>query len=314
MDRLENKLNNEVGILRPRTAGNIRCWEETMTTTDGRGKASSSRRQAMSGPRPVTFADLLEPSAVAAAAAAVPLRKDQATLSVEERGRFLDGIKLLNQRGIFSQLVSIHSDMSHTMHDMGPGDPTSPLGQQRFLPWHRVFLSQLEQQLQGFYPEVTIPYWDWTKPDEQSVPEWLRHLVLTVNVQVPIPMDGLVSPVVVNVERAPLSQQALAQAISPLDAVMLLTNYTDFATGLERVHNGVHVWVGGTMYLLETAAADPLFWMHHANIDRLWWQWQQSPAGKDQNPTLTGTDAIMDPWRYDEPLTRDIANFNYAYG
>jgi len=63
----------------------------------------------------------------------------------------------------------------------------------------------------------------------------------------------------------------------------------------------------------ETAAADPLFWMHHANIDRLWWHWQQSPPGKDQNPTLTGTDAILDPWRYDEPLTRDIANFNYTY-
>ena len=283
-----------------------------MIATNAPAVAVAPRRFASSAPRPVTFADLVAAPAVAAAAA-VPLRQDQAKLSVEERGRFLDGIRLLNQRGVFSQLVSIHSDMSHTMHNMGPGDPMSPLGQQRFLPWHRIFLYQLEQQLQGFYPDVTIPYWDWTKPDEQKIPEWLRDLKLTVNIQVPIAMDGLVSPLAVTVDRAPLGQRALAQAVSGLDQVLQKTNFTDFATGLEAVHDGVHVWVGGTMYLLETASADPLFWMHHANVDRLWWQWQQSPAGKDQNPTLTGTDAILDPWRYDEAATRDISTLNYAY-
>ncbi len=269
----------------------------------------SSRRLAILSPRLVTFADLL----AAPAAVAVPQRKDQAALSVEERGRFLDGINLLNQRGIFGQLVSIHSDMSHTMHNMGQNDPTSPLGQQRFLPWHRVFLSQLEQQLQGFYPDVTIPYWDWSKPDEQGVPDWLGQLPLTVNVMVPVAQDGVIMPLTIAVNRAPLSRDELARRVSNLDAVKNLTTYTDFATSLENIHNGVHDWVGGTMGLLETAAADPLFWMHHANVDRIWWQWQQSPQGKGQNPQLAGAEAIMDPWRYDESQTRDIANFNYEY-
>ncbi len=274
-----------------------------------------SRRQAMLGPRIVTFADLLAaPTAMAApAAVAVPQRKDQAALSAEERGRFLDGLNLLNQRGIFGQLVSIHSDMSHTMHNMGPSDPTSPLGQQRFLPWHRVFLSQLEQQLQGFYPDVTIPYWDWSKPDEQGIPDWLEQFSLTVNVMVPMAQDGVIMPLTIAVSRAPLSREELARRVSKLDAVMKLETYTDFATGLENIHNGVHDWVGGAMELLETAAADPLFWMHHANVDRIWWQWQQSAQGKGQNPQLAGADAIMDPWRYDEAQTRDIANFNYVY-
>ncbi len=276
---------------------------------------SRSRRLAMAGPRLVTFADLLTaPVTVAApAAVAVPQRKDQSALSVEERGRFLDAINLLNQRGIFGQLVSIHSDMSHTMHNMGPDDPTSPLGQQRFLPWHRVFLSQLEQQLQGFYSDVTIPYWDWSKPDEHCVPDWLEYFSLTVNIMVPIAQDGVTMPLTTTVNRAPLSRDELAQFVSNLDAVMKLETYTDFATGLEKIHNRVHSWVGGTMFLLETAPADPLFWMHHANVDRIWWQWQQSQQGKGQNPQLTGVDAIMDPWRYDESLTRDIANFNYVY-
>jgi hypothetical protein len=39
---------------------------------------------------------------------------------------------------------------------------------------------------------------------------------------------------------------------------------------LEAVHGGVHVWVGGSMSTIPTAPADPIFWMHHANSDRLW--------------------------------------------
>ncbi len=33
-----------------------------------------------------------------------------------------------------------------------------------FLSWHRYFLFQFEQQLQGYVPGVMLPYWDWTDP------------------------------------------------------------------------------------------------------------------------------------------------------
>jgi len=262
---------------------------------------------------PLTFRDLMERlgGRAAPAAAAPPQRKDQAALSATERGRFLSTINLLNQRGFYGALVSIHSDMSHTMHNMGPGDPTSALGQQRFLPWHRVYLSQLEQLLQMFDPDVTIPYWNWTKAEEQTIPHWLQGLMLTVTVAAPDPGMGVVTVMPVTVIRAPLSPDILQQRVAGLDAVMQAATYTDFATGLENIHNGVHDWVGGTMSDLLTAPADPIFWMHHANVDRLWWEWQQRHKG--QNPDVQGVDAILDPWRYDEPQTRDIANFNYQY-
>ena len=35
-------------------------------------------------------------------------------------------------------------------------------GWERFLPWHRVYLYELEQVLQDVCPGVTMPYWDWT--------------------------------------------------------------------------------------------------------------------------------------------------------
>jgi hypothetical protein len=64
---------------------------------------------------------------------------------------------------------------------------------------------------------------------------------------------------------------------------------------------------------LDRAPADPLFWMHHANIDRLWWQWHNSAQGQGQIPNLQGADAIMDPWAFTETDTRDIAAFHYTY-
>jgi len=45
-------------------------------------------------------------------------------------------------------------------------------GWERFLPWHRVYLYEMEQAIQEFYPDVTMPYWDWTMPQYRpSQPE-----------------------------------------------------------------------------------------------------------------------------------------------
>lgn len=37
-------------------------------------------------------------------------------------------------------------------------------GWERFLPWHRIYIYEMEQVLQDFCPDVTLPYWDWTMP------------------------------------------------------------------------------------------------------------------------------------------------------
>ncbi|GGL91376.1 tyrosinase family protein [Nakamurella endophytica] len=41
-----------------------------------------------------------------------------------------------------------------------------------------------------------------------------------------------------------------------------------------RLHNQVHRWVGGDM-MVGTSLNDPVFWIHHANVDRIWYRWQQ---------------------------------------
>jgi tyrosinase len=37
-------------------------------------------------------------------------------------------------------------------------------GWERFLPWHRAYLYEFEQNLQDFDASLTLPYWDWTMP------------------------------------------------------------------------------------------------------------------------------------------------------
>ncbi|MBL4766506.1 MAG: tyrosinase family protein [Rhodobacteraceae bacterium] len=44
--------------------------------------------------------------------------------------------------------------------------------------------------------------------------------------------------------------------------------------GVPRSHNYVHGWVGGHMGHPYTSPGDPTFYLHHANIDRLWSEWQ----------------------------------------
>jgi hypothetical protein len=54
-------------------------------------------------------------------------------------------------------------------------------------------------------------------------------------------------------------------------------------------HGPVHVQVGGLDGLMtdpNRAALDPIFWLHHANIDRLWEVWRRADA-RHVNPTST---------------------------
>jgi tyrosinase len=53
------------------------------------------------------------------------------------------------------------------------------------------------------------------------------------------------------------------------------------------LHNSVHRWVGGAMGAM-ASPNDPVFWMHHCNIDRLWSDWIRSHQGQTPYLPLTG--------------------------
>lgn len=218
-------------------------------------------------------------------------RKDQAALSETERDRYVCAFNMLNADGTLGLLVDIHRDM-HMQHTNA-----------RLLPWHRVFLHLFEEALHHYHPDVCIPYWDWTRSEEQNFPSWLTGVLPTVTTPTRT----------ISVVRSPGTSAQLASIASNIPSALGMTTYDTFAAPVNGVHGAVHLWVGGTMSDASVSPADPVFWLHHANLDRLWWQWYNSSQGNHQNPNLTGSDAIMDPWTYTEPDVRDIHALGYTF-
>jgi tyrosinase len=65
-----------------------------------------------------------------------------------------------------------------------------------------------------------------------------------------------------------------ASIYDDVNGIIALTDFRDFSNQLQGVHDGIHGWAGGDMGSIGTAAFDPVFWAHHAMIDRVWYQWQ----------------------------------------
>lgn len=68
-----------------------------------------------------------------------------------------------------------------------------------------------------------------------------------------------------------------------------------FAKGMLGVHGGGHFTVGGDpggdFYV---SPGDPAFWLHHANIDRIWWIWQNQDLATRQNAIAGQTHMMGD--------------------
>jgi tyrosinase len=214
-------------------------------------------------------------------------RKNHRALTVDEQNRFLNAFTQINAMNALGPMVDIHANAIHQMHST-----------QRFLPWHRIYLLRMEELLQMVDPTVCIPYWN--SSIEQAFPSWLLGFTPTVN------LVGGPHTVTRNIGALATLPNAAAVA-----AVMGNGTFNAFTPALQGIHDSGHVWVGGSMLGFATAPADPVFWMHHAEIDRIWAEWQAANPG--QNPSLVGAAAIMDPWPENEVDTRDINALGYVY-
>jgi tyrosinase len=223
-------------------------------------------------------------------------RKNESSMSDTEKRAFINGITGFNNLaasqyvgGNYRQTVTIH-EKPHRMHSLD-----GPVGTQRFLTWHRYYLAALESWVRASVePNFFIPYWDWTT--NPNVPSWLQNFLPTVYVpdteSIP-PTPSYYDKVVVY--RTPGQQQyGFLPTSQQVQELFTYETYTDFTLHLEWLHNGVHTWVGGPMINIRISPADPLFWLHHANIDRIWTQWQTTHS--NQNPNLSAIDQELDPW------------------
>ncbi|KAF2400676.1 Di-copper centre-containing protein [Trichodelitschia bisporula] len=66
--------------------------------------------------------------------------------------------------------------------------------------------------------------------------------------------------------------------------------YAEFAAAVDTdtgatgnflgIHGGGHYGTGGEMLNLWSSINDPIFYLHHANLDRIWWSWQLLGSGR----------------------------------
>ncbi len=183
-----------------------------------------------------------------------------------------------------------------------------------FLPWHRIYLGYFEQIVATAVKQLggpdgwALPYWNYSDTNNANarrIPPAFRAATL---------VDGSPNPLFV-AARDPRCNNGntIAQPIDvDLSSCLIEARFTGQSsggspgfggprTGFEHSggiigvtegipHGSMHVAVGGLnppgwMSSFNTAALDPLFWLHHANIDRLWVVWRRrNPQNVD--PTL----------------------------
>jgi tyrosinase len=188
-----------------------------------------------------------------------------------------------------------------------------------FLPWHRGYLGCFEEicreairSLDGPADDWALPYWDYSAEDADAI--LVRPEFLSDN----WPGSGP-NPLFNGVQRAPFravpvqigSESAAAGdfGLDQFEVSLAALTQDDFSapprvasfgggkTGFSHSgdapgklegtpHGDVHMAIGLAqgerlwMGSFQTAGLDPIFWLHHCNLDRLWSLWLRRGASK----------------------------------
>lgn len=174
----------------------------------------------------------------------------------------------------------------------------------RYNPWHRVYLEQFEDALRSIRgcAAVTLPYWDITGP----FPAVLRQPPFdsyTLPKRIGPGFDAGYQTRRNSVQQiaAGIASFGIADQIERAMGQSEWERFTSFGPdGIEGAHDSGHVACGPTMSTPDAAAFDPLFWFFHSNWDRLWWKWQRAVDATTLakfRSTVTGpTDWLDDPF------------------
>ena len=139
-----------------------------------------------------------------------------------------------------------------------------------FWSWHRMYLYWFERIIRKMAndPGWALPYWDYNSPSQRSLPVPFRD-----------------SSSALYWANRGLGWNAgttsfAGYRVDPSNGNSFL-DFFDAQSHLEQTpHNNVHVDISGDMGVPDTAAIDPVFYVHHSNIDRLWNLWLAQGGGR----------------------------------
>jgi Common central domain of tyrosinase./Polyphenol oxidase middle domain. len=207
-----------------------------------------------------------------------------------------------------------------------------------FLPWHRMYLYHFEQIVRSVVIDLggpadwALPYWDYrarpgaaalpwvfrqpTLPDGDPNPLYTTERNAIRNTGTPLPDAVIDASVAMGETVFSRSAWGATTGFGGPDATP--GTFSVFGALESSPHNGVHVQIGGWMSDPDTAAGDPIFWLHHANIDRLWETWNRhggldttDPSWRSSSFPFFGPDAKPVTMRVDAVL--DLTGLDYTY-
>lgn len=143
-------------------------------------------------------------------------------------------------------------------------------GTHLFWCWHRMYLYWFERIIRKMSgdPGWALPFWDYHSASQRNLPPPFRvsgSELFTVN-------------------RGPGWNAGTASFpaghVDPAAGMAALDYFIAQGDIESNPHNNVHVDIGGWMGSVPTAAQDPVFFVHHSNIDRYWNLWLAQGGGR----------------------------------
>ncbi|KAI8323504.1 Di-copper centre-containing protein [Martensiomyces pterosporus] len=200
-------------------------------------------------------------------------RRDIMMLSPQDWDRTASVFQRMYQDGWFRYFATMHSQEFGNIH-----------GNENFFPWHRRFLREVEEIGQRYDGDFSIPYWDELRDSRNPAgsPVLTPQFVggngfggcvrdgLQAGWTLPFPNRHCL------VRR--FDQGGRMQPWYSAEYIYSIMQRYDDMHGLREnieytLHGSVHLGVGGDMAQY-WSPNDFIFFLHHANLDRLWDEWQ----------------------------------------
>lgn len=147
-------------------------------------------------------------------------------------------------------------------------------GTEFFWSWHRMYLYWFERIVRKIADDDdwAIPYWNWAPGSDFHLPAPFRDTTSELY----------------TVNRNPLMNNgtgALNSLAVDVTGSFTLANFFNTNLSIQTPHGNVHGGTGGWMSFVATAAQDPIFYVHHSNVDRLWDLWLAQGGGRSDPVT-----------------------------
>lgn len=150
-----------------------------------------------------------------------------------------------------------------------------------FMPWHRMFVIYFEDIVRKVSgrADFTLPYWDYTSSDLSKRGILPLHFRMASDARFGSLYRADRTSLANTGQPIHKYQSGDTMDISTAMAAPNYSTYGDvqgFCRAIDSgIHGRIHVLVGTSknMGALSYSGQDPLFWVHHANIDRMWASW-----------------------------------------